>query len=543
MQKANPELIDYWRILVKRKVAFSGPFFLISAAAVALAMLLPAVYKSEATILIQRQSIPQNIVATTVTGYSQEQIQQILQRIITQPNLTEIAERFYLYPEELALRPSETVQKIRDNIEVAMLDVQATDPDKTGTRIATVAFTVAYSADQAYTAKVVTDELANRFLDEHRASREAVAAQVSDFLGIEAEALELEIAQLEQQLAGFKQEELRNLPELMGMNLSLYERTEQEIERTEEGIRRLGDEMAAVRAEMSLTPAYEEVTSETGERILTAEQRLSALTATYLQSSSRYSPKHPDIIRLAREIRVLAEQTGSAVRADELMNQLVDLQEQLRQARQQYTDTHPEVVRLETAVAAVMRGFQATFVNPSVDDTQEFATPPDNPRYVALKTQLDSLERNSTAERSTLENLRTKLSEYEERLFQTPAVEREFKSLSRGYDDALRKLSELKQKQLDSKMGEALESGQGAEKWLLLNQAFTPNLPESPNRIGIIALGLLLAMAASIGLVALLEYNDKSIGSAKTLAEIMGSPPLVVIPRISSVHSRVQKNV
>ena len=55
---------------------------------------------------------------------------------------------------------------------------------------------------------------------------------LTDFLGEEAEALKQEIADLEVQLAGFKQEERHQLPELMSMNLSLFERTEQQIQDT-----------------------------------------------------------------------------------------------------------------------------------------------------------------------------------------------------------------------------------------------------------------------------------------------------------------------
>ncbi len=73
--------------------------------AAALAFLLPPVYRSEATILIERQSIPSDVVETTVTGYVQEQIEQLRQRINTRTNLLRIADQFDLYPGRREVRP------------------------------------------------------------------------------------------------------------------------------------------------------------------------------------------------------------------------------------------------------------------------------------------------------------------------------------------------------------------------------------------------------------------------------------------------------
>lgn len=523
-------LRDYWTILLRRKWHFLLPAGLIVASALALAFLLPPTFRSEATILIERQSIPSNIVATTVTSYVQEQIQQIRQRIVTYENLVEIAREFQLYPDELADDPASVVAKVREQIEVQMVDIQAADPDRVGTRLATIAFTVAFNADRPEVAQAVTSELAERFLSYHKINREAKAAEVSEFLEREAEVIRSELATLEESLAGFKQEELRQLPELMSMNMQLYERTEQNIEQTEGRIRELRDRIDSLRAELSLTEPYEEVVTEDGTRLMSASDRLSALTAQYLRASSRYSAEHPDIMRLSREIRVLAEQTGNSARADELMTELVDLQEQLRRARQQYADDHPEVTRLERAVAAVQRGFQSTLID--ADGGQNLSRPPDNPRYVALQTQLTSTESNLAAEQENLEDLKTKLAEYEERLYQTPVVERDYKSLARGYDNALRKFAELKDKQLQARIAQELEGGSSGERWVLTSKAFAPMLPESPNRIGIALLGCLFGAAAGIALVVIAEYLDTSIRSARMIATALGVPPLAIIPQM-----------
>ncbi len=419
------EFSEYWAILLRRKNWFIGPFAGVFVLAIALAFLLPSVYRSEATILIERQSIPTNVVETTVTGYVQEQIEQLRQRINTRENLLRVAEKFNLYPGKRASDPDEVFHDVAKNIDIQMVDVQASSPDQTGQRVATIAFTIAYRADTPETAQAVANELVEWYLREHKADREERAADVSEFLGVEAEKLRNEIVSREGELANFKQEELRQLPELMDMNLRLYEKTEQDIAASEESIRGYQERIDSANAELSLTPAYKDVVDDSGKRMLTGDERLSALTAEYLRASARYSAEHPDIIRLTREIRSLSRQTGASARTDELMQELTKLQEDLRQARQKYSDDHPEVVQLEKSVASVEKAFQSAMVQGS-GKPKALAAPADNPRYVTLKTQVDASAADLKAERDKLEMLKGKLAEYEERLFQTPVVERDF---------------------------------------------------------------------------------------------------------------------
>lgn len=530
------ELRDYWAMAMRRKLHFVIPFALIVGAAAALAFLLPPTYRSEATFLIQRQTIPQNLVQTTVNSYVQEQIQQIRQRLVAHENLLDLAQQFDIYQDKLQSDRRAVVEELRQSIEVDMVDITASDPDQAGQRTATIAFTVAFSARTPEIAQAVTQELANRYREIHQAAREERAAEVSQFLGEEAQKLAAEIARYEEQLANFKQDELRQLPEMMSMNLNLYERTEQQIQQTRERIRDLEDRINVTQSELSLTEPYEQVRGQDGQVVLTGSQRLSALTAEYLQATSRYSAQHPDVIRLSREIKVLAQQAGTSARADELMSELVNLQEQLRQAEQQYSADHPEVRRLERSIAAVQSGFRTALVSGDDVDTEE--VPPDSPRYVALQTQLDAYRSNLSAERERLSDLESKLEEYETRLFQTPVVERDYMTLTRDYENARTKYREMRDKQLEAGMAQQLEAGENAEKFVLASPAYMPSSPDSPNRLGILLLGGLFAVAAGIGLVAIAEYMDNTIRSARMVARSLGAPPLAIIPDLKTVKRR-----
>lgn len=523
------DISEYIGVLKRNKVKFFIPFAVIGMISLGIAFGLPPVYRSEATILIERQEIPTDLVATTVTGYVQERIESTKQRLLTHSNLLEIAEKLDLYPEERRMGiPGEIVKRMRDGITVTMLDVRATDMDKGRQTSATIAFTVGFDAETPEIAQDVATELSNLFVSSNTKIRSEKAAEVSKFLNQEAETLKAEIAELEKNLAAFKQEQMENLPELMNVNIRLFEQTEAKIERTEEKINSLQDNLVALETELSITNPNRDIVTEGGKRLLSANERLSALTAEYIRASARYSPDHPDLIKMRREIQALGSQTdGSGVSG--LVNELSLLRAKLSTARQKYSEDHPDVRKLEESVAAVERGLTNAALNQQSSSSGP-VIPPDNPRYISLQTQISTVKSNINEEKENLQDLEQKKKEYELRLFQTPAVERDYKSLSRDYENARRKYSEIKDKQLKARLAENLEAGQKAESFNIVDPANLPGTPDSPNRLGIALLGGFLAFGSGIGAAAGAEFLDRSVRGAKGITAVLGAPPIAVIP-------------
>ena len=532
---------DYVEILRRRRTVFLATFIFVITIGAVVAYILPPVYRSEATILIEAQEIPQDLVATTVTGYVQERIIGIKQSLVTYDNLVRVAEKLDLYPE---LRKSgdisEMVTKFRKSIDVEMIDVQASDSSSRGQRIATVSFTVGFESDDPYVAQKVAAELADSYLKENKEARVQQTAEVSAFIEEEAETLRKEIEVLEKKLATFKQEQREQLPELMDLNLSLYEKTEEKIEDTQERIQKIEDTIATLSAEISLTDPRKAVQTDQGRVIQSPTDRLSALTAEFLQASTRYTPTHPDIIRLRREIKTLGGQSSSAAEANRLVSKLTELRTSLLEARQKYSDSHPDVKRIEKSVST----FETRLRNLVITDSANAKfknIPPDNPRYVALKTQIDTAYSNLSLEKAKLQNLSKKREEYENRLYQTPIVERDYQSLSRDYANSKSKYQELKTKLSQARLAEQLEAGEKAERFVLAGSAYLPTSPDKPNRLGILLLSSLLAFTAALGAVVIAEYRDNTVRARRGVAQIFGAMPIVVIPYIENDEDRQGK--
>jgi succinoglycan biosynthesis transport protein ExoP len=99
MEEQILEIGDYVDILKRRKWSLVLPAVLVMLLAGVVALMLPSIYKSTATILIEEQDIPADFVMSTVTGYAEQRIQSTQQRIMSSTRLMEIVNRFGLYTE------------------------------------------------------------------------------------------------------------------------------------------------------------------------------------------------------------------------------------------------------------------------------------------------------------------------------------------------------------------------------------------------------------------------------------------------------------
>jgi succinoglycan biosynthesis transport protein ExoP len=79
------------------------------ALAVTVALVLPPTYTSGATILIEQQEIPQELVRSAVTSFADQRVQVISQRVMTTQNLLELIERYNLYPDIRTSKPREVL--------------------------------------------------------------------------------------------------------------------------------------------------------------------------------------------------------------------------------------------------------------------------------------------------------------------------------------------------------------------------------------------------------------------------------------------------
>jgi len=304
---------DYLAILKRRRWQLVVPAALIFLAAVVAAVAIPATYRSQATILIEQQDVPPELVRSTVTGYADQRVQVISQRVLTTAKLGEIVERFNLYPEERQKTSLATVvEEMRKDIHLDMVSADVVDPRSGRPTQATIAFTLAYDSRSPQLAQKVANEITTLFLNENLKTRRAAARDTSKFLNVEAEKLAEQISTLEARLATFKEKHTDNLPELMQLNLQLMQRTEDQLRNNEQTIRTLEERRIYLQSQLSQIEPRGSIYSATGARVMGVADRLKALEAEYAGVAARYSSSHPTRIKMEREIGALRAQVKAS---------------------------------------------------------------------------------------------------------------------------------------------------------------------------------------------------------------------------------------
>jgi polysaccharide biosynthesis transport protein len=523
------QVSDLGAIVKRRKVHILVPFLLVLMAAAAIAYSLPAVYRSTGTIAIERQDIAPDLATSGVTGYVDERLQSITHRIMQASTLLSLAEEIGIYDpdDEQGVPPHEIVSLLRDNTVFEPIRGDVANPRTGRTVPLVVAFSVSFDSHDPELARRVAERLVELYLDESARQRREQAAAASGFLAAEADRLRSTVADLEGRLAAFKKENVGRLPELNQFNLQRLERTEAMIRQSQTTIESLDERLIALRAQLGQTEAYAHVYDLGGNRVPSEEQRLQFLRAEYARLSALYAPDHPDIARLRRELS--AHEQGSGVDATpRLREELEATRAQLAAARERYAAEHPDVVRLARSVAALEERVRR---EPQRSDGGG-ARAPSNPAYISLQTQISAAEANLRAERDRLEQLRAALTSYEALLLQAPEVEQEYLTLTRDYDNALRRYREVTDRQMAAQLGEHIEVEQKAERYVLVGAPRTPSAPIKPNRPGIFFVGVVLALGAGVGMASLAEYFDRSVRDARSLRTALDVPVLATVPKI-----------
>ncbi len=91
---------EYFAILKRRYIYLILPFLVVLGGSIAVAVLMPPVYQSSGTILIESPQIPDEMIRSTVTSLASERIEIIKQRVMTRANLFRIAEKFDIFKDD-----------------------------------------------------------------------------------------------------------------------------------------------------------------------------------------------------------------------------------------------------------------------------------------------------------------------------------------------------------------------------------------------------------------------------------------------------------
>jgi polysaccharide biosynthesis transport protein len=520
---------------------FAGCFLTMAA----VAELLPPLYRSAGTILIEQQEMPQELVRSTVTSYADQRVQVISKRVMTTETLLNIVRRYDLYPKVRAKQTREALlARMRKDIGLKMISADVIDPRSGRPTSATIAFEVSYTSGSPDLAAKVANELTTLYLNENLNNRTQLARDAATFLEAEGDRLSRQIADLEVKLAQFKDKNFKKLPELSQLNMTLLDRTEEELRAAENRRDSLEQQRVYLEAQLVQLKPTSAVFSDTGERIVSAADRLKQAKSQLASARALYAPDHPDVVRLTREVEGLEKTVaagGEGARTDgtpsselnDLRRRLEKAQSAVAEARQRYSPEHPDRIRLEREVTDLQAQLDATPV-PAAARPSSKPTDADNPAYVTIQAELSATRNQLTALATEMDKLHTQAADYQRNLTLAPQVEKEYRELTRDYDNARLKYAEDRSKQNEAKTAQDLEADRKGERFTLIDPPLPPEQPVSPNRPLILIAGFVVSVALTVGLLWFLETMDRTVRSRDELFELTGIPPLALVPHITT---------
>lgn len=299
----NSEVRFYMSVFLRRFHIFAVVAASISAAAFAIAVLLPTKYVAEARLLMEAAQIPDELAASTVQTDALEQLEILEARLMTRANLLDIAREFEVFGARTDLFPDQIVDRMRD---------QTYFETSSGRDRATL-FTIGFEAENPRTSAAVVNDYVTRVLEGNVEIRTDRAEDTQEFFQQEVDRLGQDLERQSQRILEFKEANINALPETSDYRLNRQATLQERLAQIERDISSLGQQRERLIVLFNTTGGVGGNLPDTRSR----EQReLADLKDELAGALSIYSPQNPRVkvleARVAALEKIVNEQLQNA---------------------------------------------------------------------------------------------------------------------------------------------------------------------------------------------------------------------------------------
>jgi polysaccharide chain length determinant protein (PEP-CTERM system associated) len=467
---------EYRNLLRRRRIY---PLTIIPASvlgAVFIAFYLPASYRATGTIMLQPSDIPAEMVSPIVRRTAREDVppDQAQQEVELLRRRVMTPEKLLQLVQEVDPYPADKRSSLDAKAQRIASDtsVERVDPITLKPLDESTAFSIHYDNPQPLMAAAIAQKLVDLYLTYNRRTRAEQANAAYDFLQTQAKELEASMVAQEQKLARFKASYGNSLPDRQQHNLAEIDRLQRDLE-------------------------------ETQRELLMAEEKESEL-----------------------QLQLNGLSPSMTASVSDWRTQLAKLRSDLAAAEEKYTPEHPEIKRLRRAIDDMVTKGSASL--------KSNGRAPDNPDYLAVQSQLRAAQHLVATLRSAEAREHREIAGYEAGLSTEPNVEREYTQLQRDYDNARLRYEDIQGKMKNAALARTMEQEERGERFILLRDPVAPKRPYSPNRLGIILLGIVLGFGVALGCITVADVTDPTVRGTADLQEITGGPAIGAIPVLLS---------
>src|SRR5579872_1822795 len=444
------------------------------------AHILPKRFTSQTLVLVQQPAVSPQLVPTLDSDNTNQRLAAMQQQILSRSRLEPVIKELGLYAKDIDhVSMEELVDRLRHTITITPIQAMAE------TRAQNLpGFTISVVFDDPHSAQQICAKITSMFLSENLQLRKGEVTNTTEFLGKQLAEAKAKLDEQDARLAAFQRRYLGSLPDQNQTNLNLLAGLTSQLEASTQALSRAQQDKSF------------------------AESVLSQQLAAWQASQSGLSPETFD-------------------------QQLTALQTQLVALQSKYTNDHPDVIKAKADIASLKQKIADS-------ELQQKNAPPDKtPRVTAEPAQIQQLRgqihqyTQVIKERTQQqEDIQKQINLYQSRVQSSPAVEQEYKLITRDHQTALDFYNDLLKKHDQSTMSQGLEESEQAEHFRVLDPANYRSEPTFPKLPIFDGGGFAGGLALGLALTLLLETQDTSMRSERDVEIALRLPVLVSIPAI-----------
>jgi len=507
MSPASDEsmLVRTIAILRRRALIAAVTFTAVIAAAVAFAVYLPDLYKASAIVVIERP-LPDGVVRPTVSNELESRLYQIKQEVLSRERLTGLVKQFNLYP---ALRRKTGFE---DVLTQAREDIhwEPNGPEQVSGRTKTVAFTLTYTGTDQRTVADVSNAIAQFFVEHNSTMRAGEAKRAAQVLQEQVESARQQMLSQEARMREFTLRNQAQLPQAAGVAMAQYQSLYDELHDNRNQQIRIQD------AKDKLLEGLDEAATIAGaaKGVLATDSPV-PISKELADANERLAQAKKNLLELERK---------------GLLPNFPDVETAKKQIASAEKDVADQKARDLAAYKAKQQidAQRQTVANAP----QNFTALPKSKR--SIKDLDDELKRLQEGEKE----LRERIIALQQRFDSTPGVSESYLQLQRDYSSAKENYDVAARRLDEARVSESIETGHQGENFRILDSAVPPEGPSAPDRLRLVLMGLLLALAAMAAVVVVAEQFDRSFHSVDEIREFTAVPVLATIPQIGAAPRR-----
>ena len=490
-------LDNLWRIVVRRRWWIVAPAACTVLATIGILLRIPNEYRSDATLLVVEQQVPQRYVVPTTTTDVGDALQAMTRQVLSRPRLLGIIEEFGLYQKEKKrLAPEEVMEVMRRNIDIQPLDPSAGRKDFN-------AFKISFTTESPHLAQEVTSRLTSLFIEENLKTRADQATNTTNFLHEQLEVARTKLAEQEQRLREFKTQYLGELPEQQAGNLGILGGTQTQLQNSMASLSRAQEQRVYLQSLLtgyrglsnrSLPVNGTPVSRRPMTPIETAQADLERLQSKRTELLGHYTPQYPDVLRVERDI----------------------------------AKTEAVLARLKAntpQTSGAGTGQESRAVAASAGDDEDPAVSQVKSQLEANRLEIENLSKDE-------KHLRAVLSQYQNRLNVTPIREQQLAGILRDYELTKQDYTDLLNKELQSRLATSLEKQQGGQQFRVVDPPSLPVLPSSPKRLKIALGSVAGGIALGLALAFLVNLRTRNFQTEEEISQCFEFPLVLGVPEL-----------